>query len=357
MSGPQASTGRDMVRGAELAARSLNARGGVLGRRVRIVAADDRAQPADGAPVARRMVADRVAAVIGPFNSAVGVSALPVYRASGTSILRMTSATDTEGFGVTTQPMVSQIAPVEATEIVTGLKAHSVAVLYDPSTYTAGISRQLASLLRADGLGVPVDESVAPTASAPEVDRALGAAAAAHPDVTYLAMYGPEAGTVARALAARQSASTAVTAPTRCFVDLAAQGPDFVAAAGVAAASACLSSGVPAPDQLPGGRTYVAGYRAAFHSAPGTWGPFVDDALLLWAAAATRAHQVFGPAVRHALFEPSGIHGVTGVSTIVPGTGNRVDPPVVILDIGPTGAYTVDPAWAAATGYGAPPPG
>jgi branched-chain amino acid transport system substrate-binding protein len=136
MSGEEASTGLDMLRGAQLAATQLNARGGVLRRRVVLVAGDDRADPATGANVARRLIRSGVSAVIGPFNSAVGLRTLPLYRAAGLPIVRLTSATATEGFDVTTQPMVTQIAPVEEGEITGVLHARSVAVLYDPSTYT-----------------------------------------------------------------------------------------------------------------------------------------------------------------------------------------------------------------------------
>ena len=344
MSGTQASTGRDMLRGAQLAVARLNAHGGVLGRTVRVLAVDDKAEAKEGATVARRAVGRRIAAVFGPFNSAVGVTALPVYKAGGVSILRMTSATDTEGFGITTQPMVTQIAPVEAAAITHTLAAHSVDVLYDPSTYTAGIATQLVTLLKSDGLTVPVDQTLAPTASASEM-AATVASVAAHPaDVTYLAMYGPEAGQVAKALHAGQVGG-------HCFVDLAAQGPSFVQAAGTASASACVNSGVPSAAELPGGPSYVAAYRAKFHQAPGTWGAFVYDSVDIWAAAAKQSHQAFGPKIRAALGKTSGFRGVTGTTTIQPSTGNRLSPPVVILDITSSGTYKVDQTWATATGY------
>ena len=159
-----------------------------------------------------------MSAVIGPFNSAVGLLALPIYRAAGLPIVRLTSATATEGFGIT-QPMVTQIAPVEEGEITGVLHAHSVAVLYDPSTYTASIAAQLAGALKGAGVGVPVDTALDPQASAAQTAQALQAVASARPDVTYLAMYGPQAGAIVARMAATPQAYG------RCFVDLAAQDP------------------------------------------------------------------------------------------------------------------------------------
>jgi branched-chain amino acid transport system substrate-binding protein len=344
MSGEQASTGLDMLRGTQLAAARLNARGGVLGRRVVLVAGDDRADPATGAKVARRLVRSRVSAVIGPFNSAVGLRALPIYRAAGLPIVRLTSATATEGFGVTTQPMVRQIAPVEQGELTGLLHARSVAVLYDPSAYTAAIATQLAGALQGAGVSVPVDAVLSPQASAAQTGEALRAVAAVRPDVTYLAMYGPEAGMIA----ARMSATP--QAYGRCFVDLAAQGPSFVSAAGAAAAG-CLNSGVPSAGQLPGGKRYTAAYRARYHRSPGTWGAFAYDSLDLLVAAVERAHRWVGPKLRNTLLHTRGFRGVTGTTTILPASGNRAKPPVVILDIDAAGQYTVDSAWATFAGY------
>lgn len=343
MTGSQASTGQDMLRGAELAADHLNAAGGVLGRKVKIVAVNDQAKASKGASVARHAVSSGIAAVVGPFNSAVGPTALPVYKAAGVSILRMTSATNTQGFGVTTQPMVTQIAPVEATELTKVLDVHSVAILFDPSNYTAGIASQLAGLLKKDGVTVPVDQSLSPTASTSKIRSALAKVAAHSPSATYLAMYGPEAGAVAKAMSGPDLG--------QCFVDLAAQGPSFVQAAGKAVASSCLASGVPAANQLPGGTAYQAAYKAKFHQAPGTWGAFVYDSVDIWAAAAVKAHQGYGSAIRTALSRTAGFHGVTGVITFQKSTGNRVNPPVVILQISSSGQYSIGPAWAAVSGY------
>jgi branched-chain amino acid transport system substrate-binding protein len=330
MSGPEASTGLDMLHGAQLAAARLNAGGGVLGRRVVLVPGDDRADPTTGASVARRLVRGGVSAVIGPFNSSVGLQALPIYRAAGLPILRLTSATATEGFGVTTQPMVTQIAPVEQAELTGVLHAHSVAVIYDPSTYTAAIATQLAGSLAGAGVAVPVKTALDPQASGAQVEQVLQAVAAARPDVTYLAMYGPQGGAIA----------------TR----LAAQGPSFVSAAGAAAAR-CLNSGVPSGTQLPGGRTYTRAYRKRFHQSPGTWGAFAYDSLDMLVAAVERTHRWSGPKLVGALQHTRGFRGVTGTTTILPSSGNRANPPVVILDVSAGGRYTVNRTWASFAGY------
>src|SRR5690606_8025346 len=113
-SGSQRSNGLDQLRGAQLAVRQANARGGVLGRTVRIVRADDRGEASRAKAVAQRVIDQGVPFVIGPYNSSVGVENLPLYRRNRVLPIWMTSLDSTRGAGATVQPMNSQIAPVEA---------------------------------------------------------------------------------------------------------------------------------------------------------------------------------------------------------------------------------------------------
>jgi len=113
MTGQQASTGTDMANAAQLAVDQINAAGGIDGVKLTLVKVNDKATAAAGLVAARKAIAARAFAVVGPYNSAVGVVNLPVYKKAGLPIVRLTSSLKTEGFGVTTQPMDSQVAPVE----------------------------------------------------------------------------------------------------------------------------------------------------------------------------------------------------------------------------------------------------
>jgi branched-chain amino acid transport system substrate-binding protein len=174
---------------------------------------------------------------------------------------------------------------------------------------------------------------------------ALSRVAASHPGLLYISAYGAEAGAIAKA------ASTENTG--KCFVDLAAQGPDFVTAATQPVASACLSSGVPSAQQFAGASQYVTNYQSMFQTSPGTWGTFTYDSVEILAAALKQAgwHQ---NAATSALAHIRNYQGITGPITIAPSTGNRVQSTVVILDVNSGGNYVIDPQWAAATGFPLP---
>ena len=133
-SGGQASNGLDQLRGVQLAVRQVNAHGGVLDRLVQIVKADDRGSAARARPVARAVIAKGIGFVIGPYNSSVGLQNLPLYRQSRVLPLWMTSSDDTQGAGITLQPMNSQIAPVESAYVKQqGAKKVSMLVDDQPS--------------------------------------------------------------------------------------------------------------------------------------------------------------------------------------------------------------------------------
>jgi branched-chain amino acid transport system substrate-binding protein len=334
-----------MVRGAQLAVDQLNSAGGVGGVKLRLVQADDKASAATGVTTAKNVVAQHAFGVVGPFNSSVGVKNLPIYRSAGLSIVRLTSARATQGYGVTTQPMDVQVAPVEAAEITQVLHATKVAIIYDTSTYTAGIAGQLRDLLAAAGHPPVTFQTI--TEGQTDFSAAVSAAAAAHPDLLYIAAYGTEAGQLAR-----QASQSNVGGG--CFVDLAAQGPDFVSAATVPVAQRCLNSGVPPAQQFAGASQYVTDYQNAYHTTPGTWGTFTYDSIKLLAQAVRDAGGWNEAAVQSRLDHITNYQGITGTITIEPKTGNRANSPVVVLDIDSSGNYLINQAWAQAVGFPLP---
>jgi ABC-type branched-subunit amino acid transport system substrate-binding protein len=343
MSGEQASTGIDMADGAQLAVDQINAAGGVGGVQLSLVKVDDKATAAGGIAAAHKAIASHAFAVVGPFNSSVGVANLPIYKRAGLPIVRLTSSVKTEGYGVTTQPMDSQVAPVEINAITKVLHATRPAIVYDTSTYTSGIAKQVkAGLAKA---GDPVVAMVPVTSTQTTYSTAVSKAAAAHPGLLYIAAYGAEAGQIAK--------TAAMANAGKCFVDLAAQGPDFVTAATQPVASACLSSGVPSAQQFAGASQYVTNYESMFHTNPGTWGTFTYDSVEVLANALKKSgwHQ---KAVATAMDRTRNYQGITGAITIAPSTGNRAQSTVVILDVDGSGNYVIDPQWASAVGFPLP---
>jgi ABC-type branched-subunit amino acid transport system substrate-binding protein len=59
-------------------------------------------------------------------------------------------------------------------------------------------------------------------------------------------------------------------------------------------------------------------------------------------------------AVQSKLATTTAYPGITGTITIQPKTGNRLNTPVVMLDIDANGNYVIDPTWATAEQFPLP---
>ena len=342
LSGEQSVLGRGMLKGAQLAAAQLNAKGGIEGRQVEVVPVDDAADPETGVEAAKAAIGAGLDGIVGPYNSGVGVETLPLYLEAGLVPVRLTSDTATNGMGFTLQPMTYQIAPV-ASEALTGwLGAKSVAIAYDPTQiYTKTVSRSLKSSLESSGVDVTAYQKVQPgKKSYTDVVEKL---AAAKPDVIYAAVYFPEGGLIAKEMHDGGVAS-------KCVADYASYDTGFVETAGVAAARACPVVGVPAPGDFAGAGPKVAEYEKRFGQEPGTWSPYTYDSVNFLADGIAKAGGAKAAALTKALDGVRGWKGWTGSVTIDPKNGNRDPATVVIVETDQQGALHVDEDWAKATG-------
>jgi branched-chain amino acid transport system substrate-binding protein len=342
LSGDQKSIGIGMLDGARLAAGEINARGGLLGRKVEIVPIDDAADPATGERAANAAIAKGLDGVVGPYNSGVGAKTLPLYLAAGVVPIRLTSADATAGLGFTLQPMTSQIAPVAADALTKWAHAKSVAIIYDSTAlYTQSVSSQLKTLLEQAGVTITAYQPIDPGAkSYADVVRTV---AAAKPDVIYAATYYPEGGLIAKAMY-QQKVSP------KCVADYGSYDNAFVPTAGKAAAKSCPVVGVPAPNDFVDAAPHLAAYRQRFGRAPGTWSPYAYDSLNLFAYGVRRTGGFEAAALTKELGTVNGWSGWTGYVTIEPSTGNRQPATVVVTTAGLKGELHVDPSWARVVG-------
>jgi len=331
LTGAQASNGQDMLRGVQLAVKQYNAKGGYYGRKVEIVKVDDQANPALAKSAANKAIKAKVAAVIGPYNSSVGLVNLPIYTKAKIVPVHMTSTDDTTGYGVTVQPKNSQISPVESTYILGQMKPAKVAMIVTQSAYTEGMAARLKATLEPKGVLVTqvlVQENQA------DYKAAVQQALTNNPTVVYLSTYFPEGAKIAADLKATGN-------PAKCFAGLANQDPGFITAAGIPASQNCIFSGVPEPGQMPTARKYLQDYGKAFPGkTAGTWGTFMyDSANILFASWKKADAFKYGKVIAQ-LKKTKNFPGATGKITIN-SQGNRPNVPVSILTVDSGGNFDV----------------
>ena len=160
LTGPGATYGAGILRGAEMAVRDVNAAGGVNGRKLRLMVVDDGSNPARSAIVMRRLIAASPALIAGGWGSAQVLAhldfaeqaAIP-YIVVGATHSNITSPRNNWIFRVTQTDriMAQTLARVATTEL--GLKR--IAVMYDSNAYGTGARDHFLAALEG-GAGKPV---------------------------------------------------------------------------------------------------------------------------------------------------------------------------------------------------------
>ena len=102
-----------MKQATELAAEEINAKGGLLGKKVEVIYEDTRGQPEEGTAAAERLISqDKVVAITGEFHSSVFLAEMEVAHKAGIPIIGVDVwALKITGLGY---PEVFRVAPNQA---------------------------------------------------------------------------------------------------------------------------------------------------------------------------------------------------------------------------------------------------
>jgi len=144
LTGSLASVGESSLAGAELAVKELNDKGGILGKKVELIAEDDKCS-ADGANAITKLInVDKVVAITGPDCSSSASAALPIAQKSGVPVvIRWASAPPLAKIG----DYIYRVYPSDAFQgkfvaeyIFNTLNKTKVAVLYVKNDWGQGIT-------------------------------------------------------------------------------------------------------------------------------------------------------------------------------------------------------------------------
>ena len=92
LTGDQAAFGTATVQGVRLAADEINAAGGVLGRKIRLIVEDDQGRPEEAASVVSKLITGNdVIVLIGENSSAQSLAAAPAAQANGVPMISPSS--------------------------------------------------------------------------------------------------------------------------------------------------------------------------------------------------------------------------------------------------------------------------
>jgi len=169
MTGPQASIGEQMRRGAEMAVKDINAKGGVLGSPLKLTVADDVCDPKQATNVANRVADAGVVFVDGHYCSSASIPASAVYAENG--VLQVSPASTNPAF---TDEAIKKgwnnvfriCGRDDAQGVIAGrylaehFKGKPVAIIDDKSTYGHGLADETRKAMNAAGLKEVMSESI-----------------------------------------------------------------------------------------------------------------------------------------------------------------------------------------------------
>lgn len=168
----------EMENGYRMAVEMLNSGGGIQGREVELVTANDESEP-DAAVRHYHAFVERVDLLLGPYSSPVTASVLDVTEAAGMPLVAPLAATPTIWAGKGREWSVQMLPPAPvylhgSVEIAARAGARTVALVYEDTQFPASLASGVREAAAAQGLEIVLDQSY----PAGEADHAVLAAAA-----------------------------------------------------------------------------------------------------------------------------------------------------------------------------------
>jgi branched-chain amino acid transport system substrate-binding protein len=264
ITGSYASEGQGMKQVLELLTADVNAKGGILGKKVTLITEDDGSDPRTAALAAQRLISQGVVAVIGTYGSSVTEPTQGIFDesgivqiANGATAIRLTE----KGLKLffRTCPRDDEQAKVAA-QTIAKLGYKKIAILHDNSTYAKGLAEETRGLLQKQP-GAQIVFFDALTPGERDYSTILTKLKQAQPDVVFFTGYYNEAG-----LLLRQKKEMGFNVP---FIGGdATNNTDLVKIAGVAAAAGFYFISAPLPQDLPTAKAFIDEFKKKYGAAP-----------------------------------------------------------------------------------------
>lgn len=326
LTGTTATFGQSTNNAIQLAFEQINAAGGVLGKKVRVVVEDDQSKPEEAATAVTKLInQNHVVAILGEVSSSRSLAAAPICQANGVPMVspsstnpRVTQVGDYIFRVCFIDPFQAEVGARIAWEI---LKLKKVAILSDVrNDYSVGLQTFFRQTYKGFGGEIVAEQSYSEGDS--DFRAQLTQIKSANPEGIYVPGYYTEVGTIAR-----QARELGITVPL-----IGGDGwdsPRLWEIGGEALNGCYFSNHYSVDDPSPAVQKFVADYKAKYHQVPDALAAMGYDAARILADAMTRAGTTKGDKVRDTLSATKDFPGVTGTITINK-ERNAVKPAVVL---------------------------
>ncbi|MDQ3669982.1 MAG: ABC transporter substrate-binding protein [Actinomycetota bacterium] len=304
LSGAIAALGQGGLQGITLAAEDLNAKGGVLRKKVNIVSADDNATAATGASNVRSMILDKkIVALFGPVSSAVATAELeltkqykvPTFLHISNDITLMTKRYTPYAFQLVPNTVMEPRSIAQYIKTKVKDRKLNVATFAPDYVFGRNTTANFLQALKDLGVNHEVVNQQWPALGAANIAPQLSALISSKPELTFNVQFGGDLVNFTN-----QAAGYGFFKDTRVIgmyaLDvlkaLGNQAPSY----GIAFARAPYW-GYKSAEM----KTFVQRYKKRFGSYPNEWAIIGYSAVQAWADAATRAKSLNGDKISKAL--------------------------------------------------------
>ncbi|MFT4301812.1 MAG: branched-chain amino acid ABC transporter substrate-binding protein [Desulfovibrio sp.] len=196
-SGDLASYGVPSLNAVKIVVDEANAKGGLLGRTIEVVAQDDQCKPEMATNAATKLISDKVDAVVGPICSGPTKASLPMFQEAALIAVSPTATTP----GLTEDGKNSLFFRTVANDnaqasltsdfMLNNLKVKKVAYLHDNGDYGKGFADKNRELMEKGGTETVLFEAVTPDAV--DFSAVVRKLRRAKPDIIVFGGYQPVA--------------------------------------------------------------------------------------------------------------------------------------------------------------------
>src|SRR6202048_1749194 len=165
LTGPFAASGTYVVNGAKIAADEINAKGGILGKKLELVIEDNKSNPTEAAAVAEKLItSDKVPILMGAWGSSLTLAVMPKLIEYETPMVVETSSSGK--ITTTGNPYIFRISPPSAVEaaafkgIVDKLELKKVDFLVINNDWGRGTAEDFSKMMKDKGITIGLVETM-----------------------------------------------------------------------------------------------------------------------------------------------------------------------------------------------------
>ena len=320
MTGGNATIGTAAANGAKLAIKEINANGGLLGKQIKAVVADNKSEPSEAANAMTKLLTqDRVVAVTGTFSSSNAIAAASVAEANKSPYLVAGATNPKVTVDEKTKTVKKYIyrvcfidpfqGTVAANFAAKDLKVKKAAMLVDNSSdYSKGLAEFFEAALKKEGGEIVSNEAYLQKDT--DFKATLTKIKSKGAEVLYVPGYYEEVGKIVK-----QAREMGITVPI-----IGADGWDSPKLVEIASVSALnntyFTNHYSVEDTSPKAQAFVDSYTKEYGQKPEALAVLGYDAVYVLADAIKRANSTDSAKIIEALADTKDFPAISGVTTI-----------------------------------------